>query len=112
MTIVFVGKEAESMPGLAATFAKVHRENGFRESLSAIQIRTFLLEVTAWSSKSATAKAVLNAVHNSTRDVLLVGMKGGYQCFSSDEPSRGKGVVYVDCSAKLGVKIRGSRFWA
>ena len=34
-------------------------------------------------------------------------MKGGYQCFSSDEPTRGAGVVYVDVNAKLGVKVQG-----
>lgn len=66
-----------------------------------------LYQVAGWSSKSQTAKAVLAAVHGARKDIYLVGMIGGYQCFSSDEPEPGTGVVYVDLNARLGVKVRG-----
>jgi hypothetical protein len=107
MTIIFLGKEAQTFPGMQSTFTQTHVPNGLRGVCTAIETRTFLLEVASWSTKSKTAKEVLAAVHASDKEVYLVGMKGGYQCFSSDEPSPGKGVIYIDVEAKLGVRVQG-----
>lgn len=81
--------------------------NGLRGVCTSVETRTFLLEVSEWASSSKTAKEILGAVHASDKEVYLVGMKGGYQCFSSDEPAVGKGVVYIDVEAKLGVRVKG-----
>ena len=50
MTIVFLGTEAEQMPGLKAAFEHTHKPNGFKGCVSGIKMRTWLLELTAWAS--------------------------------------------------------------
>mgnify|MGYP003387661202 FL=1 len=101
MTIIFMGKEARHYNGMKDSFDGVHVPAGLRDVASSIEIRQYLLHVTQWSSSSPTARAVLKAVHDSPKEVYLVGMKGGYQCFSSDEPRPGTGVIYVDIEGNL-----------
>lgn len=106
--IVFPGKDAEKM--FADTF---HSSNfaSFQGCYSGIQMRQHLLAVTAWCSNSKTAKMVLQAVHDSPKELYLVGMKGGYQAFNNEETNAVTGkklaVAFVDLDAKLGIRVRG-----
>ena len=107
--LTFVGgREAEVM--FKSTF---QRENfsSLKGAYPGVRTRQYLLEVTAWASSSKTAKAVLAAVHDAHQEVFIVGMKGGFQAFSNDEPTA-KGekvpVIFVDLDAKLGLRVRNA----
>lgn len=105
--IIFMGKNAEHTPGLAESFSQLHREHGMTAICSSVEVRAWLVDVTNWAARSQTAMELLKFVHMAEKVVYLVGMKGGYQCFSCDEPERGKGVIYIDVQAKLGVRVHG-----
>jgi hypothetical protein len=66
----------------------------------------YLAKVRAWAAKSDTAKAIIAVVEKATQDIYVVGMKnGGFSSFSSDDPEKGKGVVFFDIEAKFALKI-------
>lgn len=107
--LTFVGgKEAEVM--FKSTFQS-ENFSSFKGAYPGVRTRQYLLEVTSWASASKTAKAVLSAVHDAREEVFVVGMKGGFQAFSNDEPTA-KGekvpVIFVDLDAKLGLRVRNA----
>lgn len=103
--LVFPGKDASRM------FASSLKSGNFNdpEIYTGVKTKQYLLDVTHWSSSSPTAKNILDVVHSSNKEVYVVGMKGGFQCFSTDEITASgsrHAVVFVDLDANIGVRVR------
>lgn len=65
-------------------------------------------DVKNWARKSSTAKKLMFFVEISFTKFIVVGMRGGYQCFDSTAgPDKNLPVVFVDLDGKLTVNVRG-----
>ena len=64
----------------------------------------YVEKVKEWSADSKTALATINFVARAQQEVAIVGMRGGDTAFDSDNPARGKGVIYVNLDLRMGLK--------
>ena len=76
---------------------------------SATEVMAYLGGVRDWAAKAnyRTAQSIITVVEKALeKEVYVVGMKnGGFTCFCSDDPQRGKGVVFFDMKASYSLKV-------
>lgn len=60
-----------------------------------------------WARNSPTAVALMRFVEDAPQKIVVVGMKGGYQCFDSTAgAAKDVQVIFVDLDGKLTVNVR------
>lgn len=105
MPLVFIGKDVARSKFGATLSSDLF---GNPEVIGATQMRTYHYNATVWAQRSVTARVILDVVTRAEQTIYMVGMHGGYSCFSSDDPGKGEGVVYFDVNLQLGVRKEGA----
>jgi len=100
MPFVFVGgTDAETEFRKDLTF--MYEKHGYKGSYPADQTQKFFRQMRTWCRISPTAKAMLEYIDSSNQSVHVVGMSGGFQCFSSTSGlDDKKGTIFVDLDAR------------
>lgn len=84
------------------------KNQGYKGCYSADETRKYAWQGVAWARNSATAKKIMEHVLLDPREIIVVGMRGGFQCFNSTEGPQGNlPVVYIDIDGKLESFVRG-----
>jgi hypothetical protein len=66
-------------------------------------------ELRQWCRKSATARAILDYIDESSSKVHVVGMSGGFQCFNSTSGlDDRKGTIFIDLDARTEILAKGA----
>jgi hypothetical protein len=101
MSFVFWGgDEAETEFKKDLTF--FYEKHGYKGSYPKAQTEEVWTRLRAWSSNSETACAIFQFIDSSDKDVHVVGMSRGFQCFSSTSGvDEQKGTIFVDLDAKI-----------
>ena len=92
---------------IRATFGTTLKSDlfGDPEIASRVEMTKTMFAIRAWAQQSKTAREIIKHVEEADQEIIIVGMKkGGYTCFSSDDPVVGKGVVYFDFDARFATK--------
>jgi len=80
---------------------------GYKGCFSPLETARGIGDTRAWAWRSKTARDLMNAVVSSEKKIIVVGMRGGFQCFNSTEgPDANLPVVFVDLDGKLTVNVR------
>jgi hypothetical protein len=65
-------------------------------------------DLRTWCRKSPTARAILEYIDNSSSEVHVVGMSGGFQCFNSTSGRDDrKGTIFIDLDARTEILAKG-----
>jgi hypothetical protein len=100
--------EAEAETEFDTTLDDWAKNQGYKGCYSADETRRFVWKGLWWARKSETAKQLMLYVTNHPKNVIVVGMRGGFQCFNSTEGVKNdKPVVYIDVDGKLDTIVRG-----
>jgi len=95
-------EEAEAEKLCSETLAGWIASAGYKGCHSAEETRKAVTDAKLWAAKSKTAHDVMDYVENADKEVLVVGMRGGYQCFdSTGTNAQNKPVVYIDLDGRL-----------
>jgi len=94
-------KDAEQI--CAGTLQGWIKDSGYKGCFSAGETKEAVEEAKRWASKSQTALALMRFVETAPEEILVVGMRGGYQCFDSTGTDQIKKVpvVYIDLAGEL-----------
>jgi len=98
--------EAERLCGI--TLESWVLSAGYKGCYSAAETREAVGDAKRWAKDSATARQLASAVETSPKEILVVGMRGGYQCFDStatDELVKVP-VVFIDLDGRLDRIVR------
>ncbi len=76
---------------------------GYKGCHSAADTRDAVEDTKRWAGKSSTAATLMRYVETSPKEILVVGMRGGYQCFDSTGTDKieKQPVVYIDLDGRL-----------
>ncbi|MEO0821889.1 MAG: hypothetical protein AAF074_15855 [Pseudomonadota bacterium] len=61
----------------------------------------YMEAVRRWAMRSPTAQRLIETVDNSAKVINVVGMDGGFSCFSNDDPVVGQGTIFMDLEARF-----------
>jgi hypothetical protein len=95
--------ESEAEKLCAGTLEQWIGSSNYQGCHSADETREAVEEAKLWAAKSATAREIMATVETSSKEILVVGMRGGYQCFDStgtDQMTKVP-VVYIDLDGRL-----------
>jgi len=99
--------EAAAEKVFQTTFVAWASQYGYKGCYSAEHTRTALEATKAWALASPTAQEILRHVSASSKEIHVVGMIGGYQCFNSTEGADlDLPVVFIDLDGQLTVNVR------
>jgi hypothetical protein len=80
---------------------------GYKGCYSAEETQTAIGDTKNWARYSPTARKLMFRIERSPQKILVVGMRGGYQCFdSTGGRNKDKPVIFVDLNGKLTVNVR------
>ena len=80
---------------------------GYKGCYSPRDTERELVDATSWAWNSKTARDLMAAVTSSEKQIYVVGMRGGFQCFNSTEgPDQDLPVVFIDLDGRLTVNVR------
>jgi hypothetical protein len=80
---------------------------GYKGCYSAEETQNAIAEAKNWARYSPTARKLLFFIERSKQKILVVGMRGGYQCFdSTGGKNKDKPVIFIDLNGKLTVNVR------
>ncbi len=100
--------EAEAEKIFEATLVSWASNQGYKGCYSAGETEEAIDDLKEWSRESLTARKVMFCVEMSFREIAVVGMKGGFQCFDSGAgPKKNIPTVFIDLDGKLTVNVRG-----
>jgi len=99
-------KEAEKI--CDSTLSGWIKNSGYKGCHSAKETKEAVEDAKNWAKDSKTARDLMSFVENSEKEILVVGMFGGYQCFDSTGTDNIKKapVVYIDLEARLTRYVR------
>lgn len=84
------------------------KNQGYKGCYSADETRKAVWSGLGWAKRSGTAKQIMEYVLLHPKDVIVVGMRGGFQCFNSTEGRKGDmPVIYIDLDGQLTTIVRG-----
>jgi hypothetical protein len=95
--------EAEAEKLCQSTLTEWISTAGYKGCHSGEKTREAVEDAKLWATKSKTAREVMSYVETSGKEILVVGMRGGYQCFDSTGTDQMKKVpvVYIDLDGRL-----------
>ncbi len=94
--------EAEAEKRCETTLMEWVTSAGYKGCYSADETRKAVQDAKIWSDRSETARKLMGYVETSAREILVVGMRGGYQCFdSTGTEDKNKAVVFIDLDGRL-----------
>ena len=100
--------EARAETEFAATLSDWATNYGYKGCHSADETREAIAETEDWARYSVTARKLMHFVTRSSKSIIVVGMKGGYQCFDSTAGiDSNLATIFVDLGGKLTVNVRG-----
>lgn len=80
---------------------------GYKGCFSIEETRGKLCGAFSWAWTSKTARDLMYHVQTSDKKIIVVGMRGGFQCFGSGEgPDKKLPVVFIDLDGSLTVNVR------
>lgn len=101
MSLKFLN-EAEAEKICAGTLTEWVKTAGYKGCHSGEETRKAVEDAKIWAAKSKTARELMSYVETSPKEILVVGMRGGYQCFdSTGTDDANKPVVYIDLDGRL-----------
>ncbi len=100
--------ESEAEKLCASTLESWISSAGYKGCYSATQTRDAIEDAKRWANASATARELAHAVETSAKEILVVGMRGGYQCFDSTATDQLQKVpvVFIDLDGRLDRLVR------
>jgi hypothetical protein len=79
-----------------------YEKHGYKGSYPKSMVEDLWAKLRVWSKESRTATAMFEFIDQSPKNVHVVGMSGGFQCFSSTSGiDQEKGTIFVDLDAKI-----------
>src|SRR5262249_16117371 len=86
--------------------------NTLRDLYSAAETKDYVTGAVKWAfmGGSQTALDLFYFIQRASEPIYVIGMKGGFQCFGSEEGIRGdKRAVFIDIGGTLNINQRGSQ---
>jgi hypothetical protein len=100
--------ESEAERLCASTLEAWVTSSGYKGCYSAAETRRAIDDAKLWAKGSTTAQRLASAVETSPKEILVVGMRGGYQCFDSTATDQLQKVpvVFIDLDGRLDRLVR------
>lgn len=100
--------ESEAEKLCASTLESWIAGSGYKGCYSAAETRAAIDDAKVWARNSLTARNLVQAVEASGKEILVVGMRGGYQCFDSTATDQLQKVpvVFIDLDGRLDRLVR------
>jgi hypothetical protein len=99
--------EAKAETAFEDTLTQWATMYGYKGCYSPEQTYEAMRKTKFWARNSPTAMALVRFVEDSSKKIVVVGMKGGYQCFDSTAGAdKNLQVIFIDLDGQLTVNVR------
>lgn len=106
MTIEWLS-EADAETEFEDTLTQWATMYGYKGCYSAAQTMQAIAEAKEWARYSPAARKLMFYIERAAQKIVVVGMRGGYQCFDSTAGrNKDMPVIFIDLNGKLTVNVR------
>jgi hypothetical protein len=104
--MLYYYSEKQAEKEFEATLVSWAKDYGYKGCYSQQETHKKLIATVKWAQRSPLARQIFEFVSLHSKRIVVVGMKGGFQCFSSTEGDNKVPVVYIDLDGKLTINAR------